>query len=330
MCCRVFALGYAIVLIAVAYSRGQDTPQTAAPAIAADADAGGVRRAVIVCGLPGGPEHRELFAKTVEQLYAGLTGRLGFEVENVTVLFSDETTDKDGPALRSNRGPATREQLTETAGVLAKTLQPADALWLFVFGHAHFDGRNCWLNLPGPDINQVDFGKLFAPLACREQVLFITTPASGYYLRPLSAAGRIVITATEADYEVNETLFPHKLAKALAEPPPMAEFDIDGDGRPTLFDAYLWSARETAQEFASGELLATEHALLDDNGDGRGTEVQIDYLSEELGGRRRAGRSLPLPRAGDGALARGVLLPEPPPAPPAEAEPPAAAESDGQ
>ncbi|HJT31209.1 MAG TPA: hypothetical protein VJ783_04105, partial [Pirellulales bacterium] len=257
---RVFILACAVVLNLAPSLRGQDTPPVAAtapPAVVGNAD--GVRRAVIVCGLPGDAEHRELFARTIEQLYAGLTGRLAFKAEDVAVLFSDETNDKDGLALQANRGPATQEQLTKTVGEFTKTLQPADALWVFVFGHAHFDGRNCWLNLPGPDINQVEFGKLFAPLACREQVFFITTPASGYYIRPLSAAGRIVITATEPDYEVNETLFPHKLAKSLAEPPPMAEFDVDGDGRPTLFDAYLWSARETAQEFASGELLATEH-----------------------------------------------------------------------
>lgn len=324
---RLFALSFGILVVFASQARAQDVvPEKSSPDAPAfnAVDANGVRRAVIVCGLPGDAEHRELFAGTVEKLYAGLTGRLDFEAENVAVLFSDETTDKDGPALQANRGPATRERLAETAATLTQTLQPADALWVFVLGHAHFDGRNCWLNLPGPDVNQIDLGKLFAPLACREQVFFITTPASGYYVRPLSAAGRILIAATEPDYEVNETIFPHKLARALAEPPPMADFDVDEDGRATLLDAYLWAARETAQEFASGELLATEHALLDDNGDGRGTEVQIDYLSEELGGRRRAGRAKPVPRAGDGALARALVLPEPPPAPPAEAEPPPA------
>ncbi|HEX5444590.1 MAG TPA: hypothetical protein VFW87_12200 [Pirellulales bacterium] len=314
-CRRLLALLCAILLTPVYQASGQDSPSPSpaiAPKVEAAAEPGGVRRALIVCGLPGDAEHRELFAGTIEKLYGALTGRLGFPAENVAVLFSDEATEKDGPALQANRGPATREKLAETAAALIEAVPPADAVWVFVLGHAHFDGRNCWLNLPGPDVNQVEFGKLFASLKCREQVFFITTPASGYYLRPLSAAGRIVITATEPDYEVNETRFPHKLAAALAEPPPLAEFDIDGDGRPTLFDAYLWSARETAQEFASGELLATEHALLDDNGDGRGAEVQNDYLSEELGGRRRAGRSLPLPRAGDGALARETVLPDSP------------------
>jgi hypothetical protein len=279
------------------------------------------RHALVVCGLPGDDEHRNLFAETIEKLYAGLTARLGLVPERVVVLFSAETTDKDGPALRASRGPATREQLTETAAELTRSLKGEDALWVFVLGHAHFDGRSSWLNLPGPDMNQAEFAGLFAGLTCGEQVFFITTPASGYFVKPLSAAGRVVITATEADAEVNETIFPHKLAIALAEPPPMSQFDGDADGRPTLLDAYLWCAREIAQEYASGELLATEHSLLDDDGDGRGSELQLDYLSEELGGRVRAGRKRPPPRSNDGVRTRAILLPTPPEAPAEPAKP---------
>jgi hypothetical protein len=318
----------AVVLLFVARSPADDDPF--AEDVAHANRQGGT--ALIVCGLPGDAEHRKLFAETVEKLYAGLTMRLGFSPERVAVLFSDETTEKDGPALQASRGAATREKLAEEVAEIQKSLRPDGALWVFVLGHAHFDGRFSWLNLPGPDMNQIEFGKLFAPVSCRQQVFFITTPVSGFFVKPLAAAGRIVIVATEADAEVNETIFPVKLATALADPPVMQEFDVDGDGRPTLLDAYLWSARETAQEYASGELLATEHALLDDDGDGRGSEVQLDYLTEELGGRVRAGRNKPQPRAGDGALARSILLPAPPATKPEstpEADAPATATDGG-
>lgn len=283
-------------------------PPDPAPAQTPGPDAAQVRRALIVCGLPGDDEHRQLFAETIEKLYSALTERHGFGAKRIAVLFSEETDDKDGPALKSSRGPATREKLTETVAELERSIQLDDALWVFVFGHAHFDGRSSWLNLPGPDMNHAEFGKLFAGVRCREQAYFITTPASGYFIKPLAAAGRVVMVATEADFEVNETRFPHRLVELLADPPALAEFDIDGDGRATLLDAYLGAARATAQEYADGELLATEHALIDDNGDGRGTEVQLDYLPEELGGRRRLSRRKPTPSAGDGALARGMSL----------------------
>jgi hypothetical protein len=276
------------------------------------------RHALLICGLAGDGPHRVLFAETIEQLYRGLTTHHGFAPDRITVLWGESKGEKDGPAISASREPATRDAIGAAAKALTLAVQPADTLWVFVLGHAHYDGRNSWLNLPGPDLSNTEFGELFASVRCQEQVFFMTTAASGFFVRPLSLPGRIVIAATEADREVNETLFPHKLAAALADPPPFLELDLDDDGRLSLFDAYLWVTRETAQEYATNMLLATEHAQLDDNGDGRGTELQVDFLTEELGGRRR-GRQQPVavPQR-DGARARGLFLAHPP-SPPAPA-----------
>jgi hypothetical protein len=276
--------------------------------VAADHPGGGVRRCLIVCGLPGDAPHRKLFADSVELLHSGLVKHQGFAAENIHLLWGDKPTEKDGPAVRATRGEATRESITEAAKMLRAGLQPQDVLWVFVLGHAHYDGKYSWLNVKGDDLHQLDFGRLFEGLGCREQAFFITTAASGFYLKPLAAPGRIVIAATEPDLEVNETLFPHKLAQTIGSPPAESELDIDRDGQRTLLDLYLWTARETAQEYVTGQLLSTEHALIDDTGDGRGSEVQVDYLSEELGGRRRAGRDQPPITKGDGALARRVVV----------------------
>ena len=274
------------------------------------------RRAIILCGLPGDADHRKLFGESVELLYDGLTHHHGFKAEDVHVLWPDAPVEKDGPAVKSTRDIATREAVAKSVEEIRAALTPSDALWVFVLGHGHYDARQSWLNLPGPDISHVEFGQLFAKVACKEQVFFITTPCSGFYLKALAQPGRIVITATEPDLEVNETNFPHKLAKAIGSPPSYGEFDLDQDRHLTLLDLYLWAARETAQEYASGELAATEHAQIDDSGDGRGTELQIDYLPEALGGRLRAGSNPPKPK-GAGNLARKVFLDWPlsPPAP---------------
>ena len=284
------------------------------------AAATGTRRALIVCGLTGDAPHRALFAQTTETIYGALTNHHGFAPENATVLWSEPKAQTDGAALSASVGPATREELSEQASRLVQALQPHDSLWVFILGHAHFDGKNSWLNLPGPDLNQAEFGGLFAAAACQEQVFFMTTAASGFFIKPLSKPGRIIISATEADREVNETIFPHKLAAALAEPPPYLEFDLDGDSRISLLDSYLWAAQATAQEYATEMLFATEHAQLDDNGDGRGTELQLPFFPEELGGRRTADRKPPLIVTGDGALARRLLLFYPPSPPGPEPE----------
>jgi hypothetical protein len=101
----------------------------------------------------------------------------------------------------------------------------------------------------------------------------------------------------------------------------MKEVDVDEDGAYTLLDLYLWTAKSVATEYKTGELLATEHALLDDTGDGRGTELQTEYLTEELGGKLKAGTK-PMPRPGDGDAARKIRLATPPEKKP-EAEKPA-------
>ncbi len=101
-------------------------------------------------------------------------------------------------------------------------------------------------------------------------------------MKPLAAPGRIVITATEADQEVNETLFPHALAETLAAP--SAEIDRDKDGKISVFELYLAVVANVMKRYVADENLPTEHAKLDDNGDGHGSELQESYLPPELGG----------------------------------------------
>ena len=297
------ALFLELIVLCFPLRAQDDPPEPAAP---------GTRRALILCGLAGDAEHRKLFADSIEILQAGLTAHRGFASENVWLYWGDDPIETDGPAVKASRGVTTGESLAAAAQQLQQELQPQDTLWVFVFGHMHYDGRFSWLNVAGPDIHHQDFGRAFENLRSREQVFFITTSASGFYLKPLAAPGRVTITATEPDLEVNETLFPHKLARLLGPtPPPYLEFEGDGDGRLTVLDLYLLAARQTAQDYSTNMLLATEHALLDDSGDGRGTELQIDYFPEELGGRAKPGQDPPALK-GDGLSARQIHLAWPP------------------
>jgi hypothetical protein len=89
---------------------------------------------------------------------------------------------------------------------------------VIVLGNGRYDGRHSYLNIPGPDLDERAFAKLFEKLKARTQVFFISMPARGFYLKPLAAPGWNVIMATEADQELDETLFPHALADVLALP----------------------------------------------------------------------------------------------------------------
>lgn len=259
------------------------------------------RHALILCGHPGDAEHVKSFSETVRKLNAGLTKSLGIPAERQYVLFgADQPKELPGAT-----GPATKEAVLAKIAEVRKTVQPEDGLWVICLGHCHHDGRKAWWNLPGPDINAAEFGKLFADFSCREQVFVMTMSLSGYFVAPLSRPGRVVIAATEADAETNETTFPAVFAQILAGGLILAEHDVDKDGKLSLFDLYVVTAKEIAQNYASAEQLATEHQQLDDDGDGVGHEPQSAYLPEQQGG-SPPGKKKNRPR--DGILAAQVVL----------------------
>ena len=294
------------VWVALGLAAGADDRKAgpgAAPALV------GTRRALLVCGLPGDDEHRKLFAATVEKLHKALTGKYGFSAAEVMVRFGVKSQPGDGPALAGARGLSDREGIAADVDLIRKRLRPEDTLWVIVLGHGHYDGRHSHLNLPGPDLDEQGFAKLFDGIRAREQVFFISTAASGFFLKPLATAGRIVVAATEPDREVNETLFPHALADALLVPPEGT--DRDKDGKISVFELYLVVAADVMKRYADGENLPTEHARLDDNGDGRGSEIQERYLPPELGGRAGPGPEPAIGPKDDGALASRVYIDPP-------------------
>jgi hypothetical protein len=266
------------------------------------------KRAIILCGLSGDADHHVLFSKTVANLHEGLCKNLGFAPSDVLVLFGDKPEAADSEVIKSAQR-ATREELEKSVAAVRAQLQPEDALWVIVLGH--YDGKYAWLNLPGPDIQQFEFTKLFHGLPAAQQVFWMTTPASGQFIKTLSANGRVVISATDVDWETNETEFPQELAKVLFSPPVDKEIDVDQDGAITVLDVYVMVTRNLAQAYLDRELLATEHPLLDDNGDGRGTEIQIDFLTVEQGGRLKKRKPAVEPKVStsDGQFANSIATP---------------------
>jgi hypothetical protein len=280
----------------------------------AGAPAAGVsvrRHALILCGHPGDVEHAKAFADTVRRLGEGLAKTAGIPLERQRVVFGAEKP-KDLPGAT---GPATREAVAAAVADVKKALDPDDGLWVICLGHGHHDGRQAWWNLPGADLSAAEFGKLFADVGCREQVFVMTTSLSGFFVAPLAKRDRVVIAATEADAETNETSFPTVFAKILAAGLDPAEHDFDKDGKLTVFDLYVAVAKEVAQNYATAEQLATEHAQLDDDGDGVGHELQNAYLPEEQGGTPPGKKANRRPHR-DGRRAAQVPLAGAKPAPP--------------
>jgi hypothetical protein len=207
------------------------------------------RSLVLVVGAPGEAEYAERFSSWAD-LWKEAAVKGGLQ----TTVIGQASDKPDQDRLR-------------LLNVLTNELaSPSGDLWLVFIGHGTFDGHAAKFNLRGPDISAADLAAALKP--CRRPLAVIQcASASGPFLKELSAPGRVVITATRSGYEVSATHFGGYLAHAIANP----AADLDKDGQTSLLEAYLAASRQVEQFYKEQGRLVTEHALLDDNGDGLGT-----------------------------------------------------------
>jgi hypothetical protein len=152
------------------------------------------------------------------------------------------------------------------AALDAEPKEGAGEVWLVLIGHGTFDTKESKFNLRGPDFSGGELAEWLKPFK-RPVAVVNCASASGPFINKLSAAGRVVVTATRSGQEVNYTRFGGNFADAISS----AESDLDKDGQTSLLEAYLVASSRVAEFYNTEGRLATEHPLLDDNGDGLGT-----------------------------------------------------------
>jgi hypothetical protein len=147
--------------------------------------------------------------------------------------------------------------------------EPKDSvheLWLVLLGHGTFSAQEAKFNLRGPDLSATELAAWLKPYK-RPLAVINCASASAPFLNKLSAPGRVIITATRSGYEQNYARFGQYFAEAILDP----QADLDKDGQVSLLEAFLLASRRVGEFYETEGRLATEHALLDDNGDGLGT-----------------------------------------------------------
>jgi len=207
---------------------------------------------IVVVGAAGAPEYGEQFAGWAN-LWKQACSKGG---ATCTIIGLDEAEAPGGDRTRL------RETLDNETG------QYSTALWLVLIGHGTFDGHTAKFNLRGTDVSSYDLARWLEPLH-RPVAIIDTTSSSAPFLSSLSAPGRVVITATKSGFEQNYARFGQYLAGSIAEP----QADLDKDGQTSLLEAFLIASRRVDEFYSSAGRLTTEHALLDDNGDGLGTRA---------------------------------------------------------
>ncbi len=205
---------------------------------------------LLVVGAPGTEEYGQRFEKQV----AAWKGACEKAAVPVSVIGKD---DKDAAAL-------------ETA-LKKAAAKPAGQLWLVLIGHGTYDGREAKFNLRGPDVTAKQLAEWLKPVQ-RELVVIHTASASAGFMAPLAGKNRVLISATNSADEIYYARFGEFFAPAIAG---QAEADLDQDKQVSVLEAFLFASKKSAEFYEKEERLATEHSLIEDNGDGVGTRAEM-------------------------------------------------------
>ncbi len=210
-------------------------------------------RIVVVTGTGGTDEYEQIFAENaLKWSEAATKGNAAFDLIG------------QGPPPSENE-PSDAETLKTT---LTEVKEPE--LWLVLIGHGTFDTREVKFNLRGPDITDRELAEWTKAYPGKLSVIN-TASASGSFVRQLSGEGRVIVTATKNESEIFYTRFGSYMAEAVSGKP---EADLDNDDQVSLLEAFVFAADEVATFYDNEGRLATEHALLDDNGDGLGSRAE--------------------------------------------------------
>ncbi|MFT4540755.1 MAG: hypothetical protein ACI841_003030 [Planctomycetota bacterium] len=236
----------AILVSAAAQSKVLEKSAEPAPHASAGA------AVVLIQGVEGTSEYGQEFGVWIERLKRAAT-------DGGTALH------RIGHGAQPMQGATTdRERLKSLLAELS--VQTQTPLWIIYCGHGSYDGQDARWNLRGPDVGALELQAMLQEIQ-RPIALVVCAAASGPFVNAISAPNRVVISATKSGLEYSYARFGDAFSSAFED----LAADLDKDQQVSLLEAYLYASSRVAQFYQAAGRLATEHALLDDNADGRGT-----------------------------------------------------------
>lgn len=256
---RVLAAGLSVCELAAGllpvHAAGPQDMKSAGPA-------SGVRYGLVIAGLGGEMKYVEQHLAWARGFYEVLKTEHGYPEDRLFLLVEDPDAAGGTPAVKS-----TLEEIRAALAELARLVRPNDDLFVLLIGHGSATGTGPRLNIPGPDLTADALHDALDEIGARYTVVVNGASSSAPFIDALSGPGRVIVTATKSGAERLSTVFPEHLLDALKA----QAGDLDKDGRVSVLESFNYARNRTAEWYEGQGLLATEHALLDDNGDGRGT-----------------------------------------------------------
>jgi len=212
----------------------------------------GTQAAVIVVAGAGGDEEYVTAFSEWSQHWVKAAGAAGAKLTAIGLDEKAPDAPSDKAALKSALEAEARDGGAE--------------LWVVLLGHGTYDRRTARFNLRGEDVSARELADWLRQFR-RPTAVVVAASASGPFVSRLAAPDRVVVTATKSGDEINFARFGRHLSEAIND----TRADLDKDGQTSLLEAWLTASRRVDEWYESEGRIATEHALLDDNGDGKGT-----------------------------------------------------------
>jgi hypothetical protein len=218
------------------------------------------RYALVVTGASGGPQYAQQYDTWRTSFVNTLRDTWNYPDDHVFVLAE---TESDGVAQ------STRDNVRRALADIRAKATKDDVVFVLLIGHGTGgDSDEAKFNLVGPDLSAAEWADLLRPIAGR--LVFVDTASGSFpFLERLSGRGRIVITANDSAAQQFETVFAGFFVKAFDDD----GADLDKSGRVSIWEAFVYASDGVRRWYEGKGQLATERALLDDNGDRIGREA---------------------------------------------------------
>jgi hypothetical protein len=224
---------------------------------------------LVITGVEGDAEHGAQFHKWASALIDVAQKKGG--LPDATVTYLADKVERDPARIR---GRSTSENVRKAFADLAARARPSDEVFIVLFGHGSYDGRQSSFNLPGPDLTVPDYAALLDKIRSAHLVFVNTASSSGEFAKGLAGPGRTIVTATKTGGERNETRFPAYFVEAFTSD----GADRDRNGRISVQEAFEYARTKVQQAFEREGYIPSEHATLEDGGAGAAGTV---YLASE-------------------------------------------------
>lgn len=225
-------------------------------ALPAFASAQSARFVLIVQGASGEEQYATQHKKWVDALVGVFRDKFKYDAAHLIVLTEQ-------PAAGQEK--ATAEGVKAAMARVSAAMKPADQLVIVLIGHGSGQGSDVKFNLVGPDLSIPEWAELLKPVPGKLAIVD-TTSASSPFMAGLAAPGRVVITATSTPAQRYHTVFPEGLVQAFGND----DADLDKNARISLLEAFTYASRVVKQHYEQSGTMATETAMIDDDGDGKG------------------------------------------------------------